>query len=110
MNFYSVIIDIKSVLKKDQNHYYYNIFLEKCSYQLVKTFGKTKVAKEEFYGRKKPIKIWDVNVDNIDISKSVETKYNSKYLIGPLVFNPLIQQSAHLLKTIIQEMLPKFSK
>ena len=31
---------------------------------------------------KKPIKIWDVNVDNIDISKLVETKTNSKYLIG----------------------------
>ena len=26
-------------------------------------FGKTKIAKEEFYSTKKPIKIWDVNVD-----------------------------------------------
>ena len=43
-------------------------------------FGKTKVAKEEFYGAKKPIKIWDVNVDNIVISKLIETKNNSKYL------------------------------
>ena len=31
---------------------------------------------------KKPIKIWDVNVDNIVISKLIETKTNSKYLIG----------------------------
>ena len=31
-----------------------------------------KVAKEEFYGAKKPIKIWDVNVDNIVISKLVD--------------------------------------
>ena len=30
----NVIILIKSVLNKDQNHYYHKIFLEKCSYQL----------------------------------------------------------------------------
>ena len=29
---------------------------------------------------KKPINIWDVNIDNIVISKLVETKTNSKYL------------------------------
>ena len=28
--FHNVIILIKSVRNKDQNHYYYNIFLEKC--------------------------------------------------------------------------------
>ena len=33
---------------------------------------------------KKPIKIWDVHVDNIVISKLVKTKTNSKYLIGYL--------------------------
>ena len=32
--------------------------------------------------QKKPINIWDVNVDNIVISKLIETKTNSKYLIG----------------------------
>ena len=31
---HNVIILIKSILNKDQNHCYYNIFLEKCSYQL----------------------------------------------------------------------------
>ena len=31
-----VIILIKSVLNKDKNHYYYKIFLEKCSNQLAK--------------------------------------------------------------------------
>ena len=31
--------------------------------------------------QKKPIKIWDVNVGNIVISKLVQTKANSKYLI-----------------------------
>ena len=30
------IIFIKLVLTKDPNHYYYNIYLEKCSYQLAK--------------------------------------------------------------------------
>ena len=47
-------------------------------------FGETKVAKEEVYGAKKPIKIWDVDVDDIVISKLIETKNNSKYLIGYL--------------------------
>ena len=43
--------------------------------------------------QKKPIKILDVNVDNIIISKLIKTKTNSKYLIqyldkdiGPLIF------------------------
>ena len=31
---FDVIIPIKSVFNKNQNQYYYNIFLEKCSYQL----------------------------------------------------------------------------
>ena len=47
-------------------------------------FGETKIAKEKFYAAKKPINIWDVNVDNIVISKLVKTKINSKYLIGYL--------------------------
>ena len=37
-------------------------------------FGKTKIVKEEFYGAKKPIKILDVDVDNIVISKLIEMK------------------------------------
>ena len=54
-------------------------------------FGETKVAKEKCYGAKNPINIWDVNVDNILISKLVGTKTNSKYLIGYLdkVIRPL---------------------
>ena len=47
-------------------------------------FRGTKVVKEKFYGDKKPIKIWDVYVDNIVISKLIERKNNSKYLIGHL--------------------------
>ena len=47
-------------------------------------FGETKVTKEKFYAPKKPIKICNVNVDNIVLSKLVKTKTNSKYLIGYL--------------------------
>ena len=34
-------------------------------------FRKTKVAKEEIYGPKATIKIWDINVDNI-VSQNAE--------------------------------------
>ena len=55
-------------------------------------FGELKVAKEEFYGAKKPIKIWQVDVNDIIISKLVETKNNFKYFIGYLykVIKPLV--------------------
>ena len=46
--------------------------------------GEKKVAKEKFYGPKETIKIWDDDFNNIVISKLVETKSNSKYLIGYL--------------------------
>ena len=46
-------------------------------------FGKEKVAKEIFHGVKNIyIYIWNFNVDNIVISKLVQTKTNSKYLTG----------------------------
>ena len=35
LTFY-VLILIKSIVNKDQNHYYYNTFSEKCSYQKLK--------------------------------------------------------------------------
>ena len=47
-------------------------------------FGETKVASEKFYAAKKPVKIWDVNVGNIFISKLVKTKTTYKNLIGYL--------------------------
>ena len=47
-------------------------------------FGETTIAKEKFYAAKKTPNIWDVNVDNIVISKFVKTKTNSKYLIAYL--------------------------
>ena len=55
-------------------------------------FSKTKVPKEEFYGANKPIKIWNVIVDNIVISKLLQTKNISKYLIEYLdkVIRPLV--------------------
>ena len=33
MTFCNVVVLIKSVLNKDKNLYYYNIFLGKCSYK-----------------------------------------------------------------------------
>ena len=36
LTLHNVIMLIKSVLNKDKNHYYYKIFLEKCTYQLAK--------------------------------------------------------------------------
>ena len=45
-------------------------------------FGETEVTKEKFYAAQKPIKNWDVTVDNIVISQLFKTKTNSKYLIG----------------------------
>ena len=54
--------------------------------------GKTEIAKEKFYATKEPIKICDVAVDNIVISKLGKTKSNSKHLIGYLDKNirPLV--------------------
>ena len=43
------------------------------------------MGKENFCAAKKPINIWDVELDNIIISKLIEKKKtNSKYLIGYL--------------------------
>ena len=55
-------------------------------------FRKTIVAKQEFNDAKKPIKIWDVHVNNIVISRLVETKKNSRYLVGYLdeAIRPLV--------------------
>ena len=47
-------------------------------------FGERKISKEEFYVQKKTLKVWDVNVDNIVISKSVN-EYLDK-AIRPFVF------------------------
>ena len=55
-------------------------------------FGGQKVIKENFYTLKRLTKIWDVNADNIVISKLVETKTNSRHLIGYLekALRPLV--------------------
>ena len=44
-------------------------------------FGEKEITKEKIYAAKKPIKLSDVDVDNIVVSKLVEAKTNSKYLI-----------------------------
>ena len=54
--------------------------------------GEREIAKEKFYDAKRPIKIWDLNVDNIVVSKLAKIKTNSKYLIGYLdkAIKPLV--------------------
>ena len=47
-------------------------------------FGERKVTKEKFNATGKPIKILNVNLGGIVISKLIETKANSNYLIGYL--------------------------
>ena len=44
--------------------------------------GEREIAKENVYAAKEPINIWDVNVNNIVISKLIKTKINCKYLVG----------------------------
>ena len=44
-------------------------------------FGEKEIAKVLCYAAKELIKTLDVNVDNIVISKLIETKINSKYSI-----------------------------
>ena len=48
-------------------------------------FGETEITKGKFYAAKKPINILDFNIDNLFMSKSIEIKTSSKYLIGYLV-------------------------
>ena len=47
-------------------------------------FAKNRNSKREVLCCKKPIKIWDVYVNNTVISKLVKTKVNSRYMIGYL--------------------------
>ena len=104
LTLHDAVIRIKSVLNNDKNHYYYKIFLEKFPYQLAKKqsqicvhriimvrFRDREIAKKNLCC-KRPIKIWDVKVDNIVISKLVKTKTNSMYLIGYLdkITRPLV--------------------
>ena len=55
-------------------------------------FGETKVTKEQFHAAKNPLKIWNDILDNVVISKLIETKNNFKYLIGYLdkTIGPLV--------------------
>ena len=55
-------------------------------------FVQIKVAKGEFYGAKNLLKLWNIDVDNIVISKLVKTKNNSKYLAECLdeLLRPLV--------------------
>ena len=41
---------------------------------IILSFREKEIAEEKFYTSKKPIEIWDVNVNNILVSKLVKTK------------------------------------
>ena len=43
------MIKIKSVLNKDKNHYYYKIFLEECSHQLVENTSHDVIINQLFF-------------------------------------------------------------
>ena len=51
---------------------------------IILRFGETKIAKEKFSAVKNRLCIWDVNINNIVISKLIKTKTNSKHFIGYL--------------------------
>ena len=53
-------------LKNNHNYVFFSMIMVK--------FGKLEITKKKFYAAKKPIKIWDVYVDNIVISKLIKTK------------------------------------
>ena len=48
---------------------------------IILSFDERKVAKKKIMTKKNTIKIWDTYVDNIGISKLIETNNKSKYLI-----------------------------
>ena len=57
---------------------------QKDSYKLYWHSNNVNMRKEnrtEFYRRKESVQIWNVDVDNIVISRFVETKSSSKHLI-----------------------------
>ena len=68
-----------------------------------------KKKQRESFSCKKTVKVWDVNVDNIVVSKLVKTKTNSKYVIG-IKFDKVIrslvlimpEMSGYLLKLKIK--------
>ena len=65
-------------------------------------FREKKIAKEKFCAAKKPVNIWNVDIENIVISKLIETKTNSKYMIGYLdKFTKPLRHSRLKIKTII---------
>ena len=45
-------------------------------------FEQTKISNKKFSAAKNPVEIWDVNADNIFISKLVKRETNAKHLTG----------------------------
>ena len=66
LTLHNVIILIKSVLNKNKSHYFFHRII-------MVRFGEKKIRKRKNHAAKRPIKIWNVNVDNILISKLIDT-------------------------------------
>ena len=94
LNLHNVVILIQSVLNKikinttiiysDKNVSIIQLKKnDKTFFDIIimQRFGNTKVAKEECYGvkKKKKKKNWDVNVDNIAVTKLIKPLINSDY-------------------------------
>ena len=81
------MILIKSVLHKNQNHYYYNIFLENCSYQLPKNNGN---------------KLWmlylfskAININKTSASKKCNIFHYQCFLDKRFNFQPYVCNGCH---------------
>ena len=76
-------IPMKQIKNNDKNFFNTIIIIR---------FNETKVAKEELHCAKKTINTWDVNVNNIVITKLIKIKKNSKNFIWYLdeVIRPLV--------------------
>ena len=66
-----------SINQLKNNHNYFDIII-------ILRLGETRVAKEEPCSVKTPMQIWDVDVNNIAISKLFETRNSSMSVIGCL--------------------------
>ena len=66
-----------SINQLKNNHNFFDIII-------ILRLGETRVAKEEPCSVKNPMQIWDVDVNNIAISKLFETRNSSMSVIGCL--------------------------
>ena len=92
LTFHNVIIFIKSVFNKDQNQYYCNIFLEKCSYAWYKykhcmnmlCYDRTESS--EGIDINKTIASKNMKIAIIDIFKTKRLSFNQMSTMGVMMY------------------------